>query len=200
MQSSAYRGGPPPRGEQQRCLSSAALTHLFFGRRPGFASWKWVGDSIRGDILLYPCVLFILCTVCVSNVREKRQPCNTPPHWPAQRRMTDTLLHQRLSQPASSCFFRKSPEHKDFSGSFLIFFYSHSRTCLLILERGGRREREKKTLISCLSNRLQRGIKPAAQVCALTRNRTRDLLVYRTTLQPTESPARAQVPSKTDCF
>ena len=62
-----------------------------------------------------------------------------------------------------------------------IFFYSHLRTCSLILERGEGRERQKerKTLMQernndCLLYLTQPGTKATTQVCALTGNRNPD--------------------------
>ena len=72
------------------------------------------------------------------------------------------------------------------SGLFFNF-YSHPRTCLLILERGERRGKGgRETLISCLSNVPPLGTKPTTQASALTRNWTRDFSIYGVMLQPTE--------------
>ena len=51
-------------------------------------------------------------------------------------------------------------------------------------ERKG--ERERKTSVGCLPHTPWLGIEPATSVCALTRDWTHNLLVYETTLQPTE--------------
>ena len=67
-----------------------------------------------------------------------------------------------------------------------ILFYFLKYFIYLFLEREGReKERERKinvreTSISCLSYVLQLGTKPTTQACALTRNRTCDLLFCRT--------------------
>ena len=59
------------------------------------------------------------------------------------------------------------------------------------------REREKhqcgrERLISCLPYAPLLGTEPITSVCALTRNRTHNLLVFRKTLQPTEPPGQGQ--------
>ena len=68
-----------------------------------------------------------------------------------------------------------------------IFF-----SLLLEREQGGREGRERETLmwetlVGCFPYMPQQGINPATMVCVLTWNRTRNLLVYRMALQPTES-------------
>ena len=63
--------------------------------------------------------------------------------------------------------------------SYFFFFNLHLRTCLLILEKEEEKEREKNT------DQL-----PPIQICALTGNRTGNLLVHRTILQLTEPPGQ----------
>ena len=76
-----------------------------------------------------------------------------------------------------------------------LFLNPHPRICLLIFkergrgggkegERGRKRERgrERKTSIGCLSYAPQLKTGPATYVCALTRVRTYNILVYRTML------------------
>ena len=76
-----------------------------------------------------------------------------------------------------------------------IMCLTQGSICLLILDRGREREEhqcERETLIGCPHYALLQGIKPSTQVCAFTRNRTQNLLVYRmgTTLQPTDLPSQ----------
>ena len=57
---------------------------------------------------------------------------------------------------------------------------------------------ERETLIGCLSYASQPGPNPQPRhVCALTRNQTRDLLVYGTVLQPT-GPHQPELFSSSD--
>ena len=64
------------------------------------------------------------------------------------------------------------------------FFYPHIRICLLILEREERRERERRDWKRC-----ERGnISQLPHICALTRDQTLRLLVYRMMLRFTELP------------
>ena len=76
---------------------------------------------------------------------------------------------------------------------YLFFFYPHPSTCLLILKGGkGGKEEGRETpmgkrnigqlpLVSAPTR-----TNPKTQACALAWNQTHDLLVYGTTLQPTE--------------
>ena len=79
------------------------------------------------------------------------------------------------------------------STSLFSFFMSHYLFvffCIIIIflteGKGQKYGCERETLIGCLSHMLGPGREPIAWVCALTGNRTHDLLVYGMTLQPTE--------------
>ena len=77
-----------------------------------------------------------------------------------------------------------------------FFLNSHLKICLLIVEREEGREGEREKGL-CVRNMGQlpplhvpTGIKPVSQACALTRNRTCNLLVYRMALPSTEPPGQ----------
>ena len=98
-----------------------------------------------------------------------------PPGHPAPRL---PLMSEKQKLP-TFCYLQKHPP------SFFFFFFL--RFYLFIFrERGreGEKEGEKhqcvrETLIDCLSPALQPGTRPATQACALTGNRTGDLLFCR---------------------
>ena len=81
--------------------------------------------------------------------------------------------------------------HLDIFNTSLQFFYPHPKTGPLTLERGEGREREggekqlydTETSVGCLSYSPPMGTKPA---CALSRNWTCDLSVYRMMFQLTK--------------
>ena len=64
---------------------------------------------------------------------------------------------------------------------------------MLIYFRERRRGEETETLISCLPNVLQSRIEPTTSVFSLSGNQTSNLLVYGTTIEPTEIPSPGYV-------
>ena len=96
----------------------------------------------------------------------------------------------RCSPPHSEGFGPTSVNSFKYACIFflMISYFNNFFFLLLILERGREGEREgkkcqseRKTLISALLHTPLLGTKPATQACALTRNRTHNFAVCRTT-------------------
>ena len=81
--------------------------------------------------------------------------------------------------------------------SLLFCCHCHGLPCCLkdmfidFRKRKGKNKREREPSIGCLLYALQPGTELATQVWALTRHQTRNLLVSRAMLQPTEPPGQA---------
>ena len=67
-----------------------------------------------------------------------------------------------------------------------IFLNPHLRICFYWFLEREKYQCERETLITCLLYAPQLGMEPATEACTQTENRTRNLLTYRTMLQPTE--------------
>ena len=86
--------------------------------------------------------------------------------------------------PITLCWISSSQIHC----SFFFFFKSSSRTCLLILQRGKERQREKgrETSIGCLLYAPWPGTKPTTRHVPWAGIKPMTFLVYGMMLQPTE--------------